>query len=522
MKTLGLLICLLGIATTALAEEHLWDNFDEAAVGSIADQTGWASASWLSTQTAQVSSAESFSPSNSLELAWHANGSSAGYTNFSSSYNPSNDHPVIRFSARLYIENTNVPFQIGICKSTGADFLSFQNKNGSGVFGFHPFNTAIPLVTGSFVDVIGYYNRSNNTYRLDYDNVTVVPWGPSDEMPMADFEQFLVTRLTNTASTTGGLFVDNVRVETFPDYVTAWWRCDDPEGTAHERLGCLLPARRNTFKSYEHTSSSDPVYDGQFDFHNPTAYSRFFTYPGTNALDTSRTTNWTAEAVFRTGTNANMALVGWGVGNGSFTTSSYISISYVDSSSSFYIYLRDEEQPNGQSTYTRLGSYTADNRWHHLAVVKSNTTLSLFFDYQFMAQTNILDLSGGTTGDGTYQFTTNCRATVGETLNGGNTAPINSRIDEARFSSQILELSEFLQPGQPLLVDLRNSALLNPWELTVKVILDRTYRVETSPALGAAADWQKEGLSFVGAYTFQFVDVSTVPKTNFVRVIREN
>ena len=101
MKTLGLLLCLWGITTAAFAQEHLWDNFDTYDTGSIADQTGWSVAGWLSTQTGQVSSVYSYSASNSLELAWHPAGSSAVYTNFSSTYVAGSDHPVIRFSARL-------------------------------------------------------------------------------------------------------------------------------------------------------------------------------------------------------------------------------------------------------------------------------------------------------------------------------------------------------------------------------------------------------------------------------------
>jgi hypothetical protein len=90
---------------------------------------------------------------------------------------------------------------------------------------------------------------------------------------------------------------------------------------------------------------------------------------------------------------------------------------------------------------------------------------------------------------------------------------------------QALAPSEFLQPGQPLIVAIRGHALNNdPWPLTAKCILGKSYRLETSPALGPAATWLPiPGSAFTSAYTFDFVDVpDTTPKTNFVRIVREN
>jgi len=47
--------------------------------------------------------------------------------------------------------------------------------------------------------------------------------------------------------------------------------------------------------------------------------------------------------------------------------------------------------------------------------------------------------------------------------------------------------------------------------------------VETSPSCGPDATWQPlPGSSFVANYTFNFVDLSSVPRTNFVRLVREN
>ncbi len=203
-----LLVCAWSVAQSA---EHLWDPFDAYPEGSVADQSGWTRAPWLNTQTALVSSVRAYSAPHALELPWHADGSSAVYTNFVSTYAPGAEHPIIRFSARIYQENTNTAFQLGIRNSVAGHFLSFQSANGRGTFGFEHADSGRPLTTNDFVEIIGYYNRSNNTYRFDYDNAHAVLWGPADTASAhAQFNQFVVRRQNDTAQTAGDLFVDNV------------------------------------------------------------------------------------------------------------------------------------------------------------------------------------------------------------------------------------------------------------------------------------------------------------------------
>jgi len=114
MKTLGTLLCLLGLLTTAHAEEHLWDNFDTYAAGSIADQPGWTNFSPLNTTTGIVASGTNYSPSQSLSLPWHADDTAAIYTSLGVNGNPASNHPVVRFSAMIYTPNSNTIFQMGL------------------------------------------------------------------------------------------------------------------------------------------------------------------------------------------------------------------------------------------------------------------------------------------------------------------------------------------------------------------------------------------------------------------------
>ncbi len=525
MKTLGLLFCLLGIATTALAKEHLWENFDEAPLGSITNQMGWSSLAPPVT-AGEITDEDAYSPEQSLLLPSYANGASAIYGDLGVNGHAASNHAVVRFSAMIFTPNSNTVFQMGLLNTNNDAFLSFLAQGGYGHIGFQDHSAvAVPLITNRFANVTLFYNRSNDMFRLDYNHTNQLDWTPSGVVggPIEDFHQFVIHRLNNSASTTGDLLIDNVRVETFPPYVTAWWRCDDLDRYSDDRLGQLYPARRNTFGVQESPSSSDPVYDGQFDFHNTHALSGFVSDHATNSTPTPANTNWTAEAVFRTPQgDGNIQFIEWGTGLGFNTNGAYVSFSFTEYNQQLVCTLRDAEQTNSTYASIPMGEFIPDNHWHHAALVKSNTTVSLFLDYQWVTDADLTVVANGTAADGTYPFDTDSRVSLGTALNGTSETGTDSFIDEVRFSAKALELHEFLQPGQPLLVDLRNSALLNPWELVVKVILDRTYRVETSSALGPAANWQKEGLSFVGAYTFQYIDVSTVPKTNFVRVIREN
>ena len=174
--------------------------------------------------------------------------------------------------------------------------------------------------------------------------------------------------------------------------------------------------------------------------------------------------------------------------------------------------------PNAQRPTLNL---SPNDRWHHVALVKTGPTLTVYLDYQ---QATNLTLTSGY-ADGAYAFDAQSRASVGQALNNGNVCGDQTLIDEVRFSNRDLARSEFLQPGQPLVVDIRGNALNNdPWPLTAKCILGKTYHLETSVSCGPDADWQPvPGSAFVSANTFDFVDVpATVPRTNFVRLVREN
>lgn len=516
------LICAWGAA--ASAAEFLCENFDSAPTGSVANAAGWTRASWLGGITGRIENVGAYvSPSNALELAWDATASSAVFTNFNSTYTPA-EHPVIRCSAKLRCDNTNAFFQLGLRHPGTGQFLSFQSTNGYGVFGFlYRDGVHVPLVPNRFVDVTFFYNRSNHHYRLDYDWTNRLAWATNGEGVgiATQFTQFVVARPAGTAGTTGSLFLDDVSVETFPAHVWAWWRCTaEPHAHFAEQIGSFLPTYREGYADSARAGSSDPVWDGTADFRNAGSTRQLRAGPGQAALPLPAVTNWTLEAAVRMSPDTDFnTFFDWGTNFGFNATSAWIQIGY---NSNGYVNLRLRDAQQGDVTYADLAlrSYVPNGRWQHLAVVKSNAQVSLYVDYQFVTNRTLTSVA-----DGAYAFPLPSQAAIGRTLNNANTSPSNSLIDEVRFSTKALDRSEFLQPGQPLVVDIRGNALNNdPWPLTAKCIFGKTYHLETSASCGPDADWQPvPGSAFVSGGVFDLFDVpSTVPRTNFVRLVRDN
>lgn len=521
MKALRLLLCFLfaGLAS-ASAAEHLWDDFNDYPEGDLPGRPGWTSAAWLGTRPALVSGEWAWSWPRSVKLPWHADGTAAVFTNFVSTYT-TNEHPVIRCSARLRLANTNTPFRIGLRNSAAGHFLVFTNTGGYGAFGFLYHDVVfVPLATGAFTDVTFFYNRSNNTYRLDYAFSNRLEWALADSDPVThtQFNQFVAHR-PGTGSDTNALYLDNVSVQTFPPHVWAWWRCDPvAEQILVEQTGAFYPGGR-MYTFYEGLpGSSDPVWDGTADYRNAGACRQLVGYPVAPMLPTPASTNWTVEAAFRMPPDAdNTTFLDWGTDMGFNTNGAYINFSYAASYTSLYINVRDAQQIDDDFQYILFGPFRPTGRWQHVAVVKSNATASLYVDYQLVTSRLF-----NATADGAYTFARSSWASLGQSLNQGNTSGPDTDIDEIRVSGKALAPAEFLQPGQPMIVAINNSPTNATWELTAKCILGKSYRLEAAAAPGPSPDWQTiPGSDFTSAFTFDFVDVTnTAPATRTIRLRR--
>ena len=516
MKTTRLFLCLtLALVSPVFAAEHLWTDFDASPTGSVANLPGWTRASWLGGITARVDNINySHSPSNILELPWNATASSAVYTNFNSTYT-TNEHPVIRCSAKLATLNTNAYFQLGLRNSSSGARLTFEGTNGYGTFGTETHDVVfVPLVNDRFVDATFFYNRSNNHYRLDYNNTNRLAWS-SNNAPSSvvhtQFNQFVVTRPGGTAGTTGTFIVDDVSVETFPAYVWAWWRCDSTRQMV-DHLGAFMPTQ--AYASAIQSGASDPAWDGTADFHNEGAGRGFYSSRANGALALPVAADWTVETVFNLPPGAgNTAFLSWGKAAGFDTNGAYVNLGWSAASSSFYYSLRDTQQADSSYEWDSYGgAFVPDGRWHHYAFVKASSTVSVYLDY---VQITNFPLTTGY-AEGTYAFDSQFRASVGISLNNGNTSGPDTYIDEVRVSGKALARSEFLQPGQPVIVSIADEGL---WHIPIKGILGHTYRLEASPTAGLAPDWRPIATTTVVS-TFGAFDVAPAAATNYFRVIR--
>lgn len=515
MKKFRLSLCLsLVLAVSASAAELLWTNFDASPTGSVANLPGWTRASWLGGITARVDNVGAYvSPSNVLELPWSAIASSAVFTNFNSTYT-TNEHPVIRCSAKLVTANTNAYFQLGLRNSSSGARLTFEGTNGFGTFGTETHDVVFfPLVSDRFVDATFFYNRSNNYYRIDYDYTNRLAWttnnAPSSGVH-TQFNQFVVSRPGGT----GGTFiVDDVSVETFPPHVWAWWRCDSTRQLI-DHLGAFMPTQ--AYASAIQPGASDPAWDGTADVHNEGAGRGFYSSPANGALALPSSADWTVETVFNLpGGSGNVCFLDWGKGQGFSTTGAYVNLGFNAANSAFYFALRDSQQADASNEWsTAAAAFIPDGRWHHFAFVKVASAVSVYLDYVQITNFSL------TTGfaDGSYAFDSQYHATVGITLNNGNASGPDTLIDEVRVSGKALARSEFLQPGRPVIVSIADE---DPWHIPIKGILGRRYRLEASPSAGPDATWQPLATTTV-ASTFAAFDVAPAAPANFFRVIREN
>lgn len=499
---------------SARAKEHLYEGFDAFPIGSIAAQPGWGILPGTASTTGQVSGVLTHVLSNALELVQHTNGCTATYTNLHVVYAPTN-HPVVRISADMYVNNTNAPFQFGLRNRLTGAFLTFQNLGGYGVFGFKfRDNVYVPLRQGAVQNVTMFYNMANREFALDYGHSNVLNWVDSqyeanDATIHTQFHQLVMTRLSNTVAHTGALVFDNLTVETFPRHALAWWRFNDTDGAFIEQLGQVMPTERIAYADAVRGPGADLAFDGEHLFTNTAAMRQLIAGPSYMRKGTPIFTNWTFEAVFRTAPGeSTIQFIDCGLGTGFNTSGCWMAFSYSPSSGQFRYTLRDAQGgTNTEAINTTIGSLPADTRWHTVAFVKSNNNLTLYVDYQFMAA-NALPSEA----DGGYQFTGQTRVNIGHTLNYGNGMSEHTVIDEARLSTTSLTYPTMLQPGQPIILATSGSPGNPPWRFITKGVLGWTCVLERAVGILPNPGWTHV-LDYTNTATFSSFNIPPDPPT---------
>lgn len=509
---------------TARGGNLVYEDFDALTSGSITNVSGWTRSVWVTEGNSLAGEVSGGRLTLPWAFALGRTNSSAMYTNFSFAYRGTNN-PVIRLAGTVYRGNRSQELSLEIRHGTGGTTgrsINVWSDPSSGLLNVGGINLGIQSITGRYVDLVLYYNMSNGLVAFDYNGSNVLPWTLYGGTVVTQCNQVGFARTREGAGSDGVTRLDNLSVEAFAPGTWAWWRFDRPvqggsTAWAAERLGHVkaTPAPLDNPVA----GASDPVWDGLGDTHNEGAQGYYYEIESSVQQATPRVTNWTVEAVFRQPKPVPAeALLAWGYGSIGAVTGSAIDVGFVSGSTGLYYNLRDHEQGSTVMVHGVVHSQGGtDDRWHHVALVKTGATLLVHLDYQLLASNTL-----GAAADGSYFFGTTSLVRVGYDY-AGSTATLTSEVDELRFSTRALDVTEFLQPGQPLVVDVPNQPPSWPWQVIVKTVVGKTYRLLVAESLAPTASWSEVDSYTPSAGTrFWIADVpAQTGNAVVVRVLRD-
>jgi hypothetical protein len=493
MKSL-LAVLLTGLAAAAPGE-LLYEPFDGLAPGAITNYKGWTSrlGSFTNTIPANVSNLAVYTLPRALDLPVPPGGqitnTMAAYTNFSHRYVPGSNHPVVRFSTMLYLTSTSRDLFVGLGDRV-SQFLRVTQDPADGTVKVNDLDTGAALPTGELANLTVYFNLSNRQVAVDGPSRNILPW--TDSGLGAGATQFTVVSVMRSwkAGSSGVMAFDDIVFEAFAPATLGWWRMGDGLGLCEaEQTGRFTLT--NGYFWERLTADIEPVHDGRADARNlfcmrAPQFDRVSCPLGSPVLS-----NWTVEAVHRFTSpfvfNHNYLDWGWTTYQ---TTNSRIGCGWLDTSKMLFCTLRDQEGTEFSYVY---GPALADDRdWHHIAFVKNGGQMTFYVDYEPVGGSPI-----DANGDGNYVFPAGSVASIGVTLNGGNSMQTNDLLDEVRVSAGALTPAEFLMPSRPVIQGLPANHLVTNWPFEVQTIPGKTYHVCVGEDL-VAAGWN-EIKSFVAA-----------------------
>ena len=530
IRSLVLGLITLTLSTPAFAR-FLAADFEDLPPGPISSQPGWgdSSATLPIIYSALVTNAGALHghqcaelPAISTSLVLVA-GSRIVNTNFVAQP-AAGEGSVLRASVWIYRDNPNDRISITLGQ-TGRTLLYLYESVAGGTLIYSNtasggwLDTGRHLATGRYSQVVFHYDTSSSDCSLDYDGVTQV----DDTMggaPLTNFNRFSIFRSTYTG-TPGRVFVDEMRLDAFPDYVAAWWRfdefdpayADDAVGNFFtSRLGFTWPRRAEPADDFVWAAGRDVA-----DRWSQRAFSH------TN-LDVWKTvnlgTNWTVEALVRLAPQAStvdLINLGRPVGTAD-TTGSFIRITLVDVSTGMTVHasLRDDaENTLNDDNVSELAFLPRDDQWHHVALVKTAALLQAYADYQPANTVNMAFRS-----DGGYRFRIfQAVATMGSSFFEGNGANTNHCVDELRVSSAALSPTQFLHRSTPHVVQIAPSILApDAWSLSFETAPGSSNSVQLASQL-APGDWKQT--SWLTSTGHQMIAaVPAAGPTNLMRVTR--
>jgi hypothetical protein len=435
------LVVLLAACSPLSSNAMYWrEAFEALPLGTITGNPQWSELMGEGVLAAcSVSDANPFSPGHSLLVgavpAIGATRKVAVSTGPAHAYNGLND-PVVRLSARIHRTNRAQYFSLNLgMDETAALTLGTTLAGNVHVNGV---DTGVPWITGRYAEVVLWYDMLGGRAHLQYDDAVILPWTAMGA-PMTQFNRVWVLRNRIGATDSGVIHVDDLAVETVLQGVHGWWRCEDTAGhllrehTGHFAPGALVDPPAQTRRDGIWAS----VQSGNDAHPNAGSVSGFraFDIPATAAMPAS--TDWTLELVF---------FNSYGMYDQDYfalrsTAPAAVSSIRIGSllTGGIRAWLRDRDGAALTEVMATGLIPPTDQRWHHVALVKSGAQLSTFFDYSLYNSVTI-----GADGDGAYEFPLPAQVTLGHSF-----FYDQNLVDEARFTRSALGVNAFLRAARP-------------------------------------------------------------------------
>ncbi|HMP72625.1 MAG TPA: hypothetical protein PKE55_05110 [Kiritimatiellia bacterium] len=454
MKNHDLLVCgwmaALGALFSGATQGAYWhEDFDGLPMGSITNQAGWESLGGaMDAGAARISEGLAYSGVRSLYLApvgLTIQRRLAIYTNFTYRYAVDQDR-ILRVSANVFRENLGqyVSLVVGTNASGG---LRLENDLSGGMT-LNGVSAGMPWPTGVWTRIVIWHDMVQQRTALDVDGLSRIAW-TSGVAQVTACDQVRVQRTKLLSIDTGGIYVDDLSVEMIPQHTAAWWRLEETSGSRLEEWtgwahtapapGAGVPWRQPFFADYR------PA--GPVDLYRNTGCMIGLVVTNVPVrAPRNPVFSWTLEWFYRAGeghTNTHDLLLMQGA-----PIDCHINLQWRHSTlNQIYLELslKAEDSPGGAQELGIPLTNLRDDRWHHVAVVKSGSQLITYRDYR-PVHTNDLD----SRAVGAYRFGAASKISIGKGFEGKLMHP-DYVVDELRYTEAALSPDRFIRPGGPVI-----------------------------------------------------------------------
>lgn len=355
---------------------------------------------------------------------------------------------ILRIAFRLKRQNADQFFYLGLRSNTVSQLYISTDAADSSIK-VNEYDTGVVFPSGAYARFTLFYNQTTDEVALDLDGSRILNWQDIGVASFSRIDNILFQRISGT-SDSGGMYVDDVSVQTIPDAVRAWWRFEEGAGlVACEETGRFMPDTYVTQPGggwLTTPTALQTLFNGTNAVRNRHASDS----RNINAIDQAANidlgTDWTLEWMASiTDVKGVCIFFEWTTYfPPQTTTGAWIQVGYEKNDHRIFAYLRDDAGP-GDVDFYFLGEeqIPSDSRWHHFALTKEGNQLECFLDYRSVGTRSLFSDS-----DGSYSFDADCTAYIGQSSSNAWFADLGIRMDEVRVSDEVF-LPGFLQIDHP-------------------------------------------------------------------------